>query len=156
MLALLDNTVLSNFAIVHRVELIRAAIEDAATVPLVLDEYRAGVRLGRVPPIDWSWLSVLTLTEKEQVLLATLKLRLNDGEAACLAVAAIRHARIVTDDHDAREIAAKMRVAVSGTIGLLIRLVDMGTVTMPQADKLLGEMISAGYRSPITKLAQIH
>lgn len=155
MLALLDNTVLSNFATVHRVELIRAAIEDAATVSLVLDEYRAGVRLGRVPPEDWSWLSVHTLTTEEQELLAKLRLRLNDGEAACLAVAAIRHARIVTDDHDAREIAAKMRVAVSGTIGLLVRLVDIDALPMPQADRLLGEMIAAGYRSPITKLAQL-
>ena len=66
MLALLDNTVLSNFVIVDRVEQIRAALDDVATVPLVLDEYRAGVRLGRIPPVDWSWLSVLSLTAEEQ------------------------------------------------------------------------------------------
>ncbi|MCL5276158.1 MAG: DUF3368 domain-containing protein [Chloroflexi bacterium] len=156
MLALLDNAVLSNFAIVHRADLIRAAIEEVATVPQVLDEFRAGVLISRVPPVDWSWLSVLTLTDEEQGLFEKLALHLNDGEAACLAVAAQRGGRIVTDDRDAREIAAKMRVSVSGTIGLLIRLVGTGVLSVPQADELLGEMISAGYRSPITSLAQIH
>jgi predicted nucleic acid-binding protein len=156
MLALLDNTVLSNFAIVHRTHLIRAALEEAATVPQVLDEYTAGVLSGRVPQVDWSWLSVPTLNDEEQGLFEKLGLRLNAGEAACLAVAALRGGRIVTDDRDAREIAAKMRVSVSGTIGLLVRLVGIGVLSVPQADELLGEMISAGYRSPITSLAQIH
>jgi predicted nucleic acid-binding protein len=155
MLALLDNTVLSNFAIVRRTDLIRAALEEAATVPQVLDEFRAGVLRSRVPPIDWSWLSVLTLTDEELGLFKKFALRLNDGEAACLAVAALRGSRIVTDDRDAREIAAKMRVSVSGTIGLLVRLVDTRVLMAAQADELLAEMISAGYRSPIASLAQV-
>lgn len=156
MLALLDNTVLSNFAIIHRTDLIRVALEEAATVPQVLDEFRAGVLNGRVPPADWSWLSVLSPTDEEQELFAKIALRLNDGEAACLAVAAQRGGQILTDDHDAREIAAKMRVSVSGTIGLLIRLIGTGVLEVPQADELLREMIAAGYRSPITSLTQIH
>jgi predicted nucleic acid-binding protein len=155
MLALLDNTVLSNFAIVHRADLIRAALEEAATVTHVLDEYRAGVLRNRVPPVDWSWLSVNTLTDEEQGLFEKLASHLNIGEAACLAVAATRGGRIVTDDRDAREIAAQMRVPVSGTIGLLIRLVSTGVLSMPQADELLAEMISHGYRSPITSLRKI-
>jgi hypothetical protein len=83
MLALLDNTVLSNFAIVSRVDLLHAAIENAATVPQVLDEFHAGVLSGRIPPVDWSWLSVLSLTSEEQALFAKIALHLNKGEAAC-------------------------------------------------------------------------
>ncbi len=155
MLILLDNTVLSNFAVIHRVDLLRTALGEAASVPQVLDEFRAGVLNGRVPPVDWSWLSILNLTSEEQALFAKIALHLNDGEAACLAVAVLRGGQIVTDDRDAREIAAQMRVSVSGTIGLLIRLVSIGVLNVPQADQLLGEMISAGYRSPITSLTQI-
>lgn len=156
MLALLDNTVLSNFAIIHRTDLIHLAFDEAATASQILDEYRAGVLIGRVPPVDWSWLLVLTLNDDEQPLFDRLVLRLNAGEAACLAIAAMRNGRLVTDDRDAREIAAKMRVSVSGTIGVLVRLVTTEALTMSQADQLLAEMIAAGYRSPITSLNQIH
>ena len=47
MLALLDNTVLSNFAIIHRTDLIHDALKTPATVPQVLDEFRAGALNGR-------------------------------------------------------------------------------------------------------------
>lgn len=48
MLALLDNTVLSNFALINRAELIRIAFSDIATVPQVLAEFQAGVVRRRV------------------------------------------------------------------------------------------------------------
>jgi predicted nucleic acid-binding protein len=156
MLALLDNTVLSNFAIVRRTDLLQQAFDEAATASQVLDEYRAGVLIGRVPPIDWSWLPALALNDDEQPLFDRLMLGLNAGEAACLAIAATRNGRLVTDDRDAREFAAKMRVSVSGTIGVLARLVAIATLAVPQADQLLAEMIAAGYRSPIISLTQIH
>lgn len=155
MLILLDNTVLSNFAIVRRADLLHTALEKAATVPQVLNEFHAGTLNGRVPPVDWSWLSIIDLTTEEQLLFTRIALHLNDGEAACLAVAVSRRGQIITDDRDAREVAAQMRVSVSGAIGLLIRLVSIGILNVPQADQLLGEMISAGYRSPITSLTQI-
>jgi predicted nucleic acid-binding protein len=90
MLPLLDNTVLSNFAIVDRVDLLRTALEYAATVPQVIDEFHAGVLGGRVPQTDWSWLSVLNLTSEEQEQYVTIASHLNQGEAACLAVASQR------------------------------------------------------------------
>lgn len=155
MLALLDNTVLSNFALISRAELIRIAFSDIATVPHVLAEFHAGVVRRRVPPTDWSWLTVITLTGEEQDLLEKIALHLNLGEAACLAVAAMRAARLLTDDRDAREMAAKMRVSVSGTVGLLIRLTAIDALSIAEADALLVEMIAAGYRSPITSLTQI-
>jgi len=49
MLALLDNTVLSNFATVRRTDLLQGAFDEAATATQVLDEYRAGVLIGHVP-----------------------------------------------------------------------------------------------------------
>jgi predicted nucleic acid-binding protein len=52
MLVLLDNTVLSNFALVRRAELIRVAFSDIATVPQVLAEFQAGVVRRRVLPCN--------------------------------------------------------------------------------------------------------
>jgi len=50
MTLLLDNTVLSNFALVNRIELLATALgADIATTPQVLAEFRTGVALGRLP-----------------------------------------------------------------------------------------------------------
>ena len=47
MIALLDNTVLSNFSVVERADLVRLALgEDAATTQAMWDELQSGVRKG--------------------------------------------------------------------------------------------------------------
>ena len=156
MIALLDTTILSNFALVGRLELLKLALsETEAIVEEVLAEYDAGVQLGRVPPVDWSWLLVLGLGESERAMDERLRLRLSPDEAACLAAASSRGYRVFTDDRMAREIAAQLRIPVSGTLGLLARLVDQGHLTMPQADDVLRQMVAMGYRSPIMSLAEI-
>jgi len=62
---------------------------------------------------------------------------------------------VFTDDRDAREIAADMQIPVSGTLGLLVRLVDQGALSLQEADDPLRRMIASGYRSPVTQLADI-
>lgn len=53
MIALLDNTVLSNFSVVERADLVRRALgEDAATAQAVWDELQTGVRIGRLSAQD--------------------------------------------------------------------------------------------------------
>ncbi len=156
MIALLDNTVLSNFSSVKRPDLVHAALgETAATVEEAYAELQAGIQLGKLPPCDWSWLPVLRLNESERAMYERLRERLNAGEAACLALATVRGYRVLTDDRDAREIAAQMQVPVSGTLGLLVRLVDQEHLTLSEADELLQRMIAAGYRSPVTSLAEL-
>jgi predicted nucleic acid-binding protein len=86
-IALLDNTVLSNFSVVERADLVRRALgEDAATTQAVWDELQAGVRMSRLPAQDWSWLQILSLTEDEREVYDLLTRRLNAGEASCLAI----------------------------------------------------------------------
>lgn len=156
MIALLDNTVLSNFSTVERPDLVQLALGDtAATVEEAYAELQAGIALGRLPPCDWSWLPVLSLGDPERARYEQLCEHLNAGEAACLAVAVSDGHRVFTDDRDAREIAAQMQVPISGTLGLLARLVDRGHLSKQEADDLLHQMISAGYRSPITSLDEI-
>ncbi len=156
MFTLLDNTVLSNFAIVERPELIRLALGDAAaTVAEAFAECQTGMQLGRLPSSDWSWLHILRLEESERAMCEQLLARLNAGEAACLAVASARGYRVFTDDRDAREIAIQMRIPISGTLGLLARLVQQKHLSLQQANEFLRRMIAAGYRAPVADLAEI-
>ena len=56
MITLLDNTVMSNFAVVERPDLLRIAFDDKlATSRQAFDELTAGVRQGKLPDLDWSW-----------------------------------------------------------------------------------------------------
>jgi predicted nucleic acid-binding protein len=156
MTVLLDNTVLSNFALVKRSDLLRKALGTAAaTTADVMAEFEAGVELGRVPATDWNWLPILTLSSTEKALYQQLRQYLNKGEAACLSAAFHREARVLTDDRDARVLAGQMRIPVSGTVGVLVRLIKINYLTLTEADNLLSEMIAKGYRSPIETLESL-
>jgi len=155
-IVLLDNTVLSNFSAVQRPDLVRLAVgASASIVQEVLDELKEGVRRNAIPQVDWSWLPVVSMTDEEQSVYGMLLERLNKGEAACLAVAMVREGRVFTDDRDARKIAVEMQIPVSGTLGVLIRLIDLRRLAVEDADHLLDDMIAKGYFAPIRSLTEI-
>ena len=123
---LLDNTVLSNFALVGRMELLTVALgSQVATTPQVIDEFNEGIARGRVPETRLDWLEVINLEGKEETVFQELLMRVNAGEAACLAVASQRNGRILTDDRDARKLAAQLKIPVSGTLVLTFRSCDL-------------------------------
>ncbi|MCC7355614.1 MAG: DUF3368 domain-containing protein [Anaerolineae bacterium] len=154
--SLLDTTVLSNSAHVQGPGLIRQALgKNAATTPLVMTELRDGVSLGLVPPCDWSWLQILEPTLEERTLAAALSLQLDFGEAECLAVAQSRRCLFLSDDLAARRLAMGRGVKVSGTIGVLLLLVKRGELPVGDADDLLASMVTHGYRSPVSSLADL-
>jgi len=156
MITLLDNTVLSNFSTIERPDLVHLVLADtAATVLEVQYELATGFRLGKYPVCDWSWLRVLQLDKGAQPLYQQLRSRLDAGEAACLALAATQGYRVFTDDRDARKIAIQMGIPISGTLGLLVLTIDKEILSLAEADDLLRRMIAAGYRSPITTLAEV-
>ncbi len=153
---LLDNTVLSNFAITQRPDVISVTLEKlAATTGEVMHEQNEGVKLGRIPQTDWSWLPLLSLTPSAQSLCAQLRLRLGPGEASCIALAHYDDHQVMTDDRVARRLAQQLQVPVSGTLGLLALAVDKECLSLSAADGLLQQMITAGYRSPISSLQGI-
>lgn len=80
---------------------------------------------------------------------------LNAGEAACLAVAARRGYRVLTDDRDAREMAQQMGIPISGTLGILLLLIEQNSLTVAQADSLLNQLIILGYRFPVASLSEL-
>jgi predicted nucleic acid-binding protein len=61
----------------------------------------------------------------------------------------------LTDDRDARRVALAANLAVSGTLGTLVRLVDREILTVSQADGLLAGMKQHGYHSPVDSLTEL-
>jgi len=156
MILLLDNTVLSNFVLVNRIELLTEALgNEVATTPQVIDEFEDGVARGRLPETRLDWLEVLNLGTEEESLFRELLVRVNAGEASCLAVAVQRNGRVLTDDRDARKLAAQLKIPISGTLGILLRLVQINVLALSEANEILGQMITGGYRSPVEKLEDL-
>ena len=153
MLLVLDNTVLSNFALIERSALL--ALLSPGQLVTVEDawlEWQTGVELGHIPPCDLSWLSVLELTKVERVQRDELMPPLDIGEAACRALAHARGCALLTDDRLARREARRLGVPLSGTIGALVSLMDDGHLTLQAANQILQQMIAVGYRSPFESL----
>lgn len=131
MIYILDNTVLSNFALINRAELLKEISDGTmVTTAEVLAEFQIGVVSGDVPHTTWDWLPVLSLSKSEQISCKQFLGKINLGEVSCLAVAFHRHGQVFTDDHDARKLAQRLSLPVSGTLGVLIRLIEAKKVTV--------------------------
>ena len=150
---MLDNTVLTNFALVGRADLLLCLWPHAAsTTQAALAEYRAGVTGGLLPADIWASLPIIPLDDDENAFAAGLSQRLGTGERACLAVALHRHGLLATDDQDARRAARACGVPVTGTLGILVQSIRRGPLTRSQGNALLAEMIAAGYYAPVDQL----
>jgi predicted nucleic acid-binding protein len=152
---LLDTTVLSNFAHIEGLDLLRLALPDAATTPQVVTELERGIASGHLPACDLEWLEVVQLTSSEEARLTHVRLILGDGEASCIAVALGRKGSLFSDDLDARRYARRQGIRVSGTLGVLSLLVEEGHLTVAEADDCLQGMIAHGYRSPVRSLLNL-
>jgi predicted nucleic acid-binding protein len=129
--------------------------EDATTTPAVMAELAAGEDVGLVPVCDWEWLTVLEPTHEERKLAEALLGTVDRGEAQCLAVARMREGKFVSDDFAARRLAREHDVVISGTLGILLALVDARHLSLEDADRLLATMMSHGYRSPVKSLGEL-
>lgn len=151
-LVLLDNTVLSNFALVQQPEMVLRVCPNACTTAAAYAEYEAAVEKGILPARMWSALPVIDLTDREWRLVEMLPARLGPGERTCLAVAIHRSAVVATDDLDARQLAHHFSVRITGTLGILVQAIGAGEAAVDQADSFLARMIASGYRSPVKSL----
>ena len=152
----LDNTVMSNFALAGRTDWLQKIWPSMlVTAEETWMELQTGVQLGRIPQIDWSWLEVLPLTEEERKARDELVPPLDEGEAACLILARSRGYALLTDDWVARREARHLGVPLSGTVGALKSLVDEGHVSLEEADQALQQMIAQGYHSPVRSLSEL-
>jgi predicted nucleic acid-binding protein len=153
---IVDNTVLSNFASVGRLDLLAEGLGGlGATTEAVLREFRSGIEKGHLAQASLGWLPVLPLTAEEATTCRVISLRLGAGEASCLAAAQHRGLCVATDDGDARRYARQTGVPVSGTVGILVSLVTHRHTTLGEANVLLAQMAKTGYRSPLSDLAPL-
>ena len=74
----LENTVLTNFALVKQIALVLHLWPTACTTAEVMAEYQNGASLSRVPAQAWSKLPIVSLSETELSLADSLSPRLGD------------------------------------------------------------------------------
>ncbi|MBI5192282.1 MAG: DUF3368 domain-containing protein [Nitrospirae bacterium] len=155
--AIVDNTVLTNFALMKREDILMRVFDGLLyTTNEVLQEYENGEKRGVLPNIDWNWLRVLNIeSDKERPVYERFAQRLGSGESACLSHAVIKHMKILTDDLETRSCAQRLGISVSGTIGVLILAVKKGIISLEAGNKLLLDMIQNGYYSPYNSLDKL-
>ena len=164
MTQILDATVISNFAAVERFDLLRLALGTVHLAVAVYGEVQRGIEDGYeflravdaelAPHHVDGWIRLTDLEdEEEHEAYARLRTRVQSGEAASLAIAAHRMWTVATDDRAARRIAAEVGVSITGTLGILLQLIERDDLSLEEANQLLGLMIDrAGYRSPVADL----
>jgi len=61
----------------------------------------------------------------------------------------------LTDDWEARTLGRSLGLEISGSLGVLDRLVLQQTLSLEEADAHLAEMVRRGFRSPYRSLREI-
>lgn len=148
----LNTTVLSNFAQLDHVELL-LDLPRLVTVDAVQEELEAGAEthpyIEHALAVLGKEIPVITPSMSAQKLEEQLLESLDPGEAQALAVAEVADGMVVTDDGDARTTAKQRGVALTGSIGLLVRFVEDNEISAETADGYLKRWIDeAGFRSP--------
>jgi predicted nucleic acid-binding protein len=152
----IDSTVLSNFALIGRTDLVYSLWHDSArTTKAVMEEYQAGSDVLNLPEKAWEKLVVHELSAKEIDQLASVPSQLGTGERSCLAAAIVQGAVFASDDRLARKRAIEAGLIVVGSIGILIQCIKKGLIDKPATQELLDKMINAGFYSPINNLDEI-
>lgn len=163
MKVLVNTTVISNFAAVGRLDLLRSVFGALHIAQAVLEEVQAGLDEGYLfytgieseihPFSEDGWLRLTTIEGEEELdLFQSLPGSLHRGEAMSLAIAKCRGWRFLTDDRAARSKADDLGVPKAGTLAILVQSIDAALITPEQGNIVLQEMIAHRYQSPVADL----
>jgi predicted nucleic acid-binding protein len=152
----LDATVLSNFAYLDRVSLLRN-LDRPITTPTVRDEIASGTDgypyLVNATEAFPEPIPVVELDDESTKLTEQFADRLDRGEAEALALAERHRGLVVTDDGVARKVARQRTIQFTGSIGVLMEFVDNDHVAESTADSWLKRLIDdADYYAPSREL----
>ena len=152
-----DNTVLSNFALIEREDILAKLFEDTLfTTEEVFKGLKRGEQRNVLPERIWQWIKVLKIeSSKEEFLFRLFTESLGKGESSCLSIAISRDLKVLTDDKDARKLAQRRGVPVSGTVGVLVEAEREGLLSTGEGNTMLSEMIEKGYFSPFETLDEL-
>lgn len=159
----LDATVLSNYASTDSVSWLTTTLDELQTVPAVHTELKQGREAGytflehALAVLEAGGIRIAeTAPEQLQQDYPEIQDRLDSGEAEALVAAATAGGTLVTDDGSARALAADYDVAITGSIGLLVRGVGSGDVTVETADDWLATWIDErNYYAPVETVTAI-
>ena len=154
-----DSVTLSNFALAGGLHVLVVRYRRRGfVVTQVVDELTRGVAagygslVGCLDLVDQGILKTVSLDRSERNTYRQLVAHLGVGEAGTIAAAHRRQGVVVTDDLAARRTCADMRIAVTGTIGILRASVSDGDLLLTDANDMLRGMIEAGFYSPIDRI----
>jgi len=112
-LIILDNSVLSAYARISKLNNIHEIFKEVIIPAAVFDEYTTGKNNEELP----TWIKILPLNEKEMH--EATKLNLGPGESQAMILALRGKSLLGMDDKLARETAEKLGLEVIGSIGIL-------------------------------------
>lgn len=161
-----NNTVLVNFCLVDRLDILRTLFGKVYVTHEVREEVLRGLDEGygfmaraerEIGVGAEAWLELVGFdTPAEEQSFREFADRLSFGEASCLALARHRGWLVLTDDEAARRRLRRERLAVTGTLGILKLAVERGMLSVEEGNDLLRQIIASGYRSPYDDLLDIH
>lgn len=157
-----DTMVLSNFAKAGQLELLRGMYPvNACCSGFVVAEVLRGFRQGHpdlthlVTLLSAGWPRQEDLSSHmERQLYARISVSLGDGESSCLALAASRGYVFACDDRLARSEAVRLDIPLTGTVGILIKGVRSGVITLRKADIVVKSMIANGFYAPVKRITR--
>jgi len=166
MSVLSNTTVISNFASIGQLDVLRQLFGTLSISTEVYHEIEVGLEEGYRfydgidqllrPFTSDGWMELISMTHEQELrYFHDLPARLHRGESSCLAIARHRSWLLLTDDRDARQEAMRQGIMVSGSIGCLVLAVDHGHCSLSQANSWLDQMIGLGYHSPVTDLSPL-
>jgi predicted nucleic acid-binding protein len=157
-----DNTVLTNFCLVDRLDLLRALFGKVYVTHEVHEEVLRGLhdgytfmsRVGKEIGVGvGSWLELVGFdTSAEEQSFREFAEGLGFGEASCLALSRHRGWMVLTDDKSARRRLQHEELPLTGTLGILKLAVERGLLSAEEGNELLRQMTAAGYHSPYEDL----
>ena len=161
-----NTTVISNFASIGQLDVLRQLFGSLAISTEVYHEIEVGLEEGyrfyegidqvMSPFSNGGWIELTSMADDQELRsFHEMPARLHRGESSCLAIARHRNWLLLTDDRDARREAMRQGIRVSGSIGCLVLAVDHGICSLSQANIWLDEMIKQGYHSPVTDLTPL-
>jgi predicted nucleic acid-binding protein len=161
-----NTTVISNFACIGQLDLLRRLYGTLYLSIEVYEEVQAGLEEGygfyasldhHIFPVTKSgWIHLASMTgEHEFRSFLKFPSRLHKGEASSLAIAYHRGWLFLSDDLDARTIASRLGIRVSGSLGCLVLAVEQSLCSLVQANTWLDQMIQQGYHSPVSDLSSL-
>jgi predicted nucleic acid-binding protein len=164
--AIANTTVISNFASIGRLDLLRQlygtlyiSTEVYREIQVGLEEgYRYYQGIDRLihPLAAEGWIRLTSVTEEQELrTFSALPQRLHYGEASCISIAQHRGWYFLSDDLAARRQAVQLGVHVSGSVGCLVLAVERDLCQPEQANDWLQQMVRQGYRSPVEDLTSL-